>query len=316
MRVLQDFSRGLDEIFGFRNPNNPNIPPRITTIYYGSASSTAHESLHVPGVDANAGHSATNTALAAMLQPTTKPHAEASDGPVQPASIPCEDGDFVICTRVARAPDNPDWAGDFDASVGAQRGTKLNLSEVKKLADDIQLIIDSNPGGNGRHSCRDFLNGILQNAQSPANPLVSTDPVTVLWAIFQQRGIYNVPNLGAGGYAWGKIGRGTAYIELNTIPNPPPARDLHLTRAQSNTITRSRELTYAGNALGEVIHNSGAFGYFDFDMGLATADYLGKPQPNYAPTDYWNWSNFWHPKVNTYCSTQRALDSPVRSGGN
>lgn len=205
----------------------------------------------------------------------------------------------------------PDALDDFkDASTSGDEIIKLRKRDVKKIADDIQLIFKSNPG------CQPFIQGILKMAETPANPIVSKNPLDVLWAVFQVGSIEYVPtklNEIPSGYSYGSIaGPGK---KANAITIPPPRSFVgwpgaKYTSSQIAGYNRSQELIAASTVLNEVIHQSGAFGFNDRAMALATAKYLGIPPPEYGNTlaDVRRWSNWWHPKVDNRCSAGRAFD--------
>jgi hypothetical protein len=192
------------------------------------------------------------------------------------------------------------------------RGTRLSRNQVKKIADDIQEILDANP------DCLSFIRGILSNAATPGNPVVSENPIDVIWAIYMQNGFWDVPNLDAGGYAKGAIFRiRTGNVSQNASVelmgrnfNYQPTPDIRISQLSIKEMNRTQELLRALDALNEGIHLSGARGYDDRDMSLATASYLGIDPPDYgfsSNEDVRSWSNWWHPKVGQFCNVTRTL---------
>ncbi|MGQ0543400.1 MAG: hypothetical protein ACT4O9_16390 [Blastocatellia bacterium] len=77
-QMLQDLSRGLDEIYGFSNPHNPNIPSRVTTII---GLDSPVERPPIPGADTGGGNSGMNLALSSMLTPTSKSDDDDPESP-------------------------------------------------------------------------------------------------------------------------------------------------------------------------------------------------------------------------------------------
>ena len=251
----------LPALFGWstkdENPNNagdPRNPP--------------HED--GPGGPAQPhGDPVSSAILADALTSSSKPGGPSADG-----GEDCVDSDTRICTRVPRANDpfaNLDASAGNDDDPWIKRGTKLGDRELKKIADDIQLILDANPG------CLPYINGILGKAASPANPVVSKNPLDIFWATRNQVGFYSVANLGAGGYTWGSIGKGNAKIELLARSS-----SIGGSRQSQMAYARTQELETAETALNEGIHASGAFTYDDIEMSIASSEYANIPLPDYG----------------------------------
>lgn len=187
-----------------------------------------------------------------------------------------------------------------------QRGRKLNEDELKKLADDIKLILDSNP------NCASFINSILQNAKSDANPLFSDNIFEVFREVNKQEGIYIVDNLPAGGMAWGSIANNNARIEMMARKSSLPT----LSAAGNRNYSRTQQLLSARTAIAELIHHSGRKTYDDIEMSIATANHMKIPVPDYGisrppagqSVNAWifSWSGWWHPKVDNHCLIEKA----------
>jgi hypothetical protein len=230
---------------------------------------------------------------------------------VPPASVPSADGDDedeIIARVETTEPKYPVYVGADKGGVEPSQSGERRLTpkEVRKIADDIQAIFQSNP------DCVSFINKILDRASLPNDPVVSKNPIDIFWTVYLQGGIFVDPkkqNTASKGNAYGGIAKRTAKITV-----APQQMLLAQTEFTSPSLVRDfnrqKELEIASNVLGEVIHLSLAFGYQsgDDDFAEFVEDELKIKRPQ-DQTGINNPSTWWHGKVDNYCNVWNVIRS-------
>lgn len=304
MAVAQDFSRGLDQIFGWDQEENPQKLP--------TGVDSPLPDISIPG---SGGSSPSNTALAFAMSSTSKDKKpkcgngkkakKDAAGKWQCVGV----GEIIVDVDTSLEPTFPKDLIIYNAEFGLL-GRRLNDIEVSRVVDDVQKIIDANL------DCASFINGILNEGSTETNPVVSNDISDVIWATHRQGGIYVFDNLGKGGTAPGSIGNSNSTIKVThqyrTYNNVYYRKGSAAYKWGERSHYRGQELRLASIVLNEAIHNATVFGLSDIEMATATAAYLDIPPlnlPTRRPPEGmsikdWNgeFSSWWHSKVGGFCN--------------
>lgn len=147
----------------------------------------------------------------------------------------------------------------------------------------------------GRKDCLDFLASVLFTvAVNTQTPLYSSDflsdPLKIFDAVASQKGFFLAPGQGAGGFAWGGLGDGTAKVTLdsNSATFTTGLLGLHESAHEAGTRTfTDQELDWAAYQV------AWAQGYANVKPGL-----YPPPRTNDVIAN----SNYWHDRLFTACS--------------
>jgi hypothetical protein len=147
--ILQDFSRGLDQIYGFSNAYQENSPMQMAVKNHGTDAPTGAPS--IPFVELPAGKSPNNLAMAKALQSTAKPKDKGKPKTIAEVNIPISFNDSLIESNNAEfGVDNP------PLNLKIQPRSLFNTETADLFASIGSLYLDLNG------ECEAFLNNLLQ----------------------------------------------------------------------------------------------------------------------------------------------------------
>jgi YD repeat-containing protein len=157
MKILQDFSRGLDEIYGFSNKTRESNPGNVTVEYNGIDS--PNDVPDIPFEELPVSKMPTNVAFSKSLQSTAKPKTKDKPkvdvGKVGSVEIKAEDQPIDFNNFENGGDDRilyPD-----DPSIKKRKMTEAEVSDLRR---NVNAMLDANDG-----QCKRYIEKLLDKAQ-------------------------------------------------------------------------------------------------------------------------------------------------------